>query len=267
VFLEGEPDEGATASDQRLVKLLLPEVAHWAFVSARDKAQVVRAATDMRRASLHLPGMPIFGLVDADQRSQPFPDFIVPWPVAMVENLLLEEEAIFAVIEPYQAAIGSTSPDQIRRELLALANGRRDEEERLRLKALLPSAHLSVDTAVPDEAEAQARTILDSYVEQLRTLDLSALQEQVHHEVEGIIATGQQLDRFHGKRLLRSWYGKSGLANAGLGWNALLTELARRGAESDRVRTLAGAAMARIRLYFPLDVVIDCCCATARLVM
>lgn len=96
---------------------------------------------------------------------------------------------------------------------------------------------------------------LDSYLEQLRALDLVALQEQVRNEVEGIIAAGQQLDRFHGKHLLRSWYGKSGLADAGLGWNAFLTELARRAAESDRVRTLAGAAIDRIRLYFPQDVI------------
>jgi hypothetical protein len=257
VFLEGEPDERATVSDQRLVKLLLPDVAHWAFVSARGKTQVVRAATDMRGASLHLPGMPIFGLVDADQGSQSLPDFIVQWPVAMVENLLLDVDVIFAVIEPYQAVTGPTSPEQIYRELLALADGRREEEERLRLKALLPSAHLSGDTAVPDEAEARARIILDSYLEQLRALDLSALQERVRHEVEAIIASGQQLDRFHGKRLLRSWYGKNGLADAGLGWNAFLTELARRAAESDRVHTLAGAAIDRIRLYFPQDV-IDC---------
>lgn len=143
VFLEGEPDQGATASDQRLVKLLLPEVAHWAFVSARGKAQVVRAATDMRAASLHLPGMPIFGLVDADQGSQALPDFVVPWPVAMVENLLLDIDAMVAVNEPYQAATGPTSAEQIRRELLALADGRRDDEERLRFKGLLPRAPLS----------------------------------------------------------------------------------------------------------------------------
>lgn len=67
VFIEGEPDDGAKATDERITRVLLPGVAHWALIPTQGKYQVIKAAKEMRAAELHLPGMPVFGLVDDDQ--------------------------------------------------------------------------------------------------------------------------------------------------------------------------------------------------------
>lgn len=75
----------------------------------------------MRRSELRLPGIPVFGLVDADQGNVPLPNYIIAWPVAMMENLLLDEEAIYHLIKPYPNICELRSPAAVRQSLLDLA--------------------------------------------------------------------------------------------------------------------------------------------------
>ena len=39
VFIEGEPDAGSTASDQRIIKILVPRIEHWAVIPSHGKSQ------------------------------------------------------------------------------------------------------------------------------------------------------------------------------------------------------------------------------------
>ena len=253
VFVEGEPDDGAKATDERIIKLLLPAMAHWALVPSKGKAQVVKAASDMRAAQLHLPGMPVFGLVDNDQGSTTLPDYVIPWPVAMLENLLLDIEALNVVVAPYAAAVGLHSTAEIKRSLLELADQQIEDEKRLRVRERLPRMTLFADSADLATAETNANSILASYVTKLRQIDMDALEKEIGATVKGIVDGGEQLERFHGKNLLRKWYDKY-FSSVGIGWNPFLIEVARHASLGQRVEQLATPAIDRIRLYFPSEV-------------
>lgn len=250
VFIEGEPDDGAKATDERITRVLLPSVAHWALIPTQGKQQVIKAATEMRAAELHLPGMPVFGLVDDDQGTVGTPDFVVSWPVCMLENLLLDPEAISVVVAPYAGAVGLNTPAEIRRSLLELANLQVGEEKRLRVKSRLPRAALSVDIADHTTAEAYINSAATEYLDKIKRINLAALQQEVDATVQGIVDRDEQLERFHGKKLLRAWYDKY-FNSVGMGWNPFLVELARHAEQSERLKRLAIPAVDRIRLYFP----------------
>jgi len=252
VFIEGEPDDGAKATDERIARILLPDVAHWALIPTQGKPQVIKAAKEMRAAKLHLPGMPVFGLVDDDQGTTGTPDFVVSWSACMLENLLLDPEALSTIVGPYSAAVGLSTPAEIRRSLLDLAALQIEEEKRLRLKDRLPRATLAVDASDIMSAEKYINETAADYLKKIKAIDLAGLQRNVEAVVQGIVDRGEQLERFHGKKLLRAWYDKY-FKGIGIGWNPFLIELARHASQGERLQRLAAPAIDRIRLYFPPD--------------
>jgi hypothetical protein len=265
VFVEGEPDDGARATDERILKILLPEAAHWALIASKGKSQVVKAVTEMRQSELNLPGIPVFGLVDNDQGASELPDFVLPWPVAMMENLLLDEEAIREVASLYPGIVQLGSAKAIRDSLLQLAVDQAGEERRLRLRERLPTETFSADSSDPKLVEASIEDAVRRYRSKLGKIDLAGLQAAVDAEVQAIVDGGEQLERFHGKKLLRAWYDKY-FKNSGIGWNPFLIELARHTANGERAARLTNPAVARIKLYFPdgLTPVLERCPASDR---
>jgi predicted ATPase len=250
VFIEGEPDDGAKATDERITRILLPAVAHWALIPTQGKQQVIKAAKEMRAAELHLPGMPVFGLVDDDQGTSGTPDFVVSWPVCMLENLLLDPESISVVAAPYAGAVGLTTPDEVQKSLIDLANLQIEEEKRLRLRSRIPRASPAVDIGDLATAEKKVNAIAAEYLRKIRGIDLATVQREVDTVVQGIVSRGEQLERFHGKKLLRAWYDKY-FSSVGIGWNPFLIEIARHATQRERLHRLATPAVDRIRLYFP----------------
>ena len=71
VFIEGEHDASHAATDQRLIKQLLPATRHWATVPSHGRNQVVSAVKNMRDARLHLPGIPFSDLSMATSMRRP----------------------------------------------------------------------------------------------------------------------------------------------------------------------------------------------------
>lgn len=103
VYLEGEVPAAKPISDQRLIELLVPEAKGWVLVSTGGRGTAVKAATALRQAAVEsLPGVPVFALVDSDQAMAADEDHIISWPVAMIENLLLDPDAIWEVLAPHQ---------------------------------------------------------------------------------------------------------------------------------------------------------------------
>jgi len=250
VFIEGEPDHGAKATDERLIRLLLPETSHWALVPSKGKSQVIKSASEMRHSEIHLPGLPVFGLVDDDQGNVPLPDFVVAWPVTMVENLLLDEEALYEVLRPYVEMVGLRSSSDVRSSLLNVATRQIEEEKRLRLKEILPRETLAVDTSDLSAAQGHIQEATARFLAKITNLDLRGLAETIDVEVQGIVDRGEQLERFHGKKLLRAWY-DTNFSKIGIGWNPFLIELSRYAAAGSRIKRLGTPAIDRIRLYFP----------------
>ncbi len=251
VLIEGEPDIGATASDERLLRLIVPDVAHWALVPMSGKSQVVKSAVDMRR-DLHLPGVPVFGLVDADVPTDlALPDFVVTWPVSMVENLLLDVGAVWDVLAPYQSVVGLDGEDAIRIALREIAAAQRDDEVQRRFQARLPHRTLRATSPNMDALRTELVGEVDEFLDRVRSKDPATLLAESTAAVDELLADERYLEGFHGKRLLRAFYDRYGIDHAGLGWNAFLTQLARAAADRPRSVGFTQPAIDKIRLYFP----------------
>lgn len=251
VFLEGEAERPGVASDARLTALLLPETRSWALVPGRAKHDVIEAVQQLRHQDLDLPGMPVFGLVDADRDQPPDDDHIIVWPVAMIENLLVDADAIHQALEPFGAQTSATDPKAVRAVIDHLVAGRVEDEVRLRVQRRLPVGRLHLCPAQVDDAEQVARTQTAKWLSKLQELDVTALTEEARAEVAVIRSAGHELDRFHGKRLLRALYNELHVRDAGLSVSAFHIAVAAHAVGTERVQRLAHPAVQRVQLYFP----------------
>lgn len=253
VFLEGEPDAGALGSDERYIRLLLPETRHWALVAARDKRAVIEAANRLRSSELALPGQPVFGIVDADRDTGALPDYVVTWPVTMIENLLLDPSAIARALSGFDAVTGIRDAEDAERSLLEIARDRRDEEIALRVQRALPVRRIALKPDDLDDVGQALDGITSDYRSRLEGIDLDALRRTASEEVDEIIGSDSMLKRFHGKRILHTFHQRHHVGQAGLSKPAFATKLAMECAGSDRVNSLAGPTLESIRLFFPAD--------------
>jgi ABC-type multidrug transport system ATPase subunit len=252
VFLEGEEERNGLASDGRLVASLLPQTKSWALVPGRSKREVIDAVSKLRQGELDLPGTPVFGLVDADSDGAPAIDYVVAWPVTMVENFLLDPAAIHDVLAPFGAQTRATSPRVVRDALEAAAKRRVADEVRLRVQRQLPIGRLTLKPDELDRAQDVATDASKKWLDRLQALDVHSVAAAARAEVDVIAANDQMLERFHGKKILQSIYQDLRVADAGLSRSAFSLMLADHEASRQRAGLLANDALARIRLFMPL---------------
>lgn len=250
VFVEGEPDRRGGSSDAQLITRLLPQTATWALVPTRSKTKVVDAVRNLRHDDLNLPGTPVFGLVDADRDDDTGDDHVVAWPVAMIENLLLDVEAIYQALLPHCAENTLLNIDAVQDALERTVHGRVEDEVRLRVDRHLKHGYLRVTASDLERLDAVAVEQAQAWVAKLRKQDLAQLESVARAEVDEIIRTGTQLDRFHGKKILRAVYQEL-TVDGRPGWAAFTTAIAGHVADRDHTRELTAAALRRITLYFP----------------
>ncbi len=250
VFVEGEAERPGATSDARLTTLLLPETRAWALVPSRSKRDVIEAVERLRQQDLDLPGMPVFGLVDTDRDQPPTDDHVILWPVAMIENLLLDEEAIFHTLQIFGSP-ATTSRTTVADVLDRAARGRADEEVRLRVQRHLPVGRLELAPERFADAERAAKEQTDNWLQRLKALDLEQLTAAARKEVDDILSQGTQLERFHGKRILRAVYDELARRHTGLSVAAFQFAVAERIVGTDRLERLTRPAISQIRLYFP----------------
>ena len=255
VFVEGEEERAGLSSDVRVMTNLLPSTRSWALVPGRSKREVVSAVERLRGDGLNLPGTPVFGLVDADQDDVGPAEHVVAWPVAMIENLLLDADAIFAALSPFGVQTGARSPQFVRSLLNEAAAGREADEVRLRVQRHLPVGRLSLRADDPRDAATVGRLELDRWIERIEKLDVGRLEEEARAEVRLIIEGGTQLDRFHGKKILRTVFDRLGVAKAGLGHAAFALLIADQGPARTRAQALVEPALIKIRLFMPSGLV------------
>lgn len=253
VFVEGESDDGfSPVTDERLLKLLVPWTSHWAIAPARGRTDVINASAALRGAALHLPGMPVFGLIDSDTDAEGLPDYVVPWPVAMIENLLLDAGQLWTLIEPYSALTNLHSAAEVESSFRDIAEARVDEEIRLRIKQSLPGKWIAVQEENAMAIEAALQRQFDDLHAAVEAADPAEVASSARARVEEILQSDQATERFHGKAFLRGFYRKHDLGQA-FSWAGFLTECARVVGEGGRAERLALPAVERIRLYFPPD--------------
>lgn len=253
LFVEGEPDRPGVSSDAGLLTQLVPSVAGWSVVSAGSKPQVVDAVRKLRHDQLNLAGTPVFGLVDADRESSTGHEHVIAWPVAMIENLLLDPDAIYSALRPFGAQTKAISPAIVRAALNRAAASRFDDEVRLRVQEHLKPQTLRAhpaDLENPGQLEALASREAGAWVDKLRSMDYAAVRAAARADVEAIVEAGTQLDRFRGKEILRAVYDSLGVAGTH-SHAAFPSAVAVHAAEQPRTSRLTASALHKISLYFP----------------
>jgi hypothetical protein len=239
-------------SDARLTALLLPETRSWALVPSRSKRDVAEAVTRLRQQNLDLPGMPVFGLVDADRDQATTDDHVIPWPVAMIENLLLDNEAIYRALQVF-GNTAAHSPAAVTEALERVARARVEDEVRMRVEQHLPIGRLELATERFAEPELAAKEQADKWLDRVKKLDLEELTASAKANVDEILAQGVHLERFHGKRILRAVFDDLGVKNTGLSVSAFHFSIADKVVGTDRLERLTRSAIDQIRLYFPSE--------------
>ncbi len=255
VFIEGQRAGGRRSSDQRLIEVLIPEAAGWVTAPASGKGQSVSNARVLREAARdEMPGLPVFALVDADQRTTDLPDWVIAWPVAMVENLLLDANAIWDFLTPHRERVSVGSAADVDGALRRIARERRAEEIRLRTTASIPPLWLFVsasDEESAGEAEALAHEALTAHF--AKHGGVTALQASLAAAaalVDSILATGDELERFHGKLILEE-FRRTHCSGLHLPEEIFVYEIARHARDGARLRQLVAKPVAQIRGYVP----------------
>lgn len=251
VFLEGEAERSGVSSDIRVVTSLLPQTRAWALVPGRAKRDVITAVQRLRQEGLELPGTPVFGLVDADTDGMTNDEHVITWPVAMVENLLLDAQAIHAVLAPFGAQTLAGSVPAVQAVLDQAARDQTEDEVRLRVQRQIPIGRLSLRPDQLQDASAVAHNESERWLGRLTALDLPALTAAAQVEVEAISAAGTQLDRFHGKKILQSVYRSLQVKDAQLAYAPFVLLLSAHERAQQRAGAVARESLERIRLFIP----------------
>lgn len=253
LFVEGEFERRGVNADSRLMSMLFAETRSWAVVPSNSKRSVIDATRRLRMDGLELPGVPVFGLVDADQDVAPEDQFVIAWQVAMIENLLLDPVAIFSALEPFGAQTRATNVDAVTATLARVIDSRFDDEVRLRIKNQLPVGRLDADPLTLDGLDDTARADAEKWVASVKRIATTELVEGARSAVEAIVANETQAERFHGKRILHAVYDALQVAEAGVGKSAFALMLAAQDATQERAARLGAKSMNSIRYYFPRE--------------
>lgn len=251
VFMEGEEERAGLASDSRLVATLLPTTAPWATVPGRSRSEVEAAVGRLRHEGIHLPGSPVFGLVDGDSDSTTANEYVFTWPVAMVENFLLDADAIYGALKPFGSQTAAQSVSVVQIALDQAANTRVEDEVRLRVQRALPVLRLALRPNQISDIDAVTDTEVAKWRERVASLNLTELETKARTEVNQIQLNGSTLDRFHGKKIFRDVFGRLRVSQAGVGQSAFALLVANQDAAKDRASKLAIQSIDKIRFFFP----------------
>jgi 3-hydroxyacyl-CoA dehydrogenase len=178
----------------------------------------------------------------------------------MLENLLLDAEAIWRVLVPYTGNLLLKSQEDVTRTLRAIATGQMESEIRLRVARHLPVAHIRPSALDRATAMSTVESECQKQKAALDAIDFEAVVREARQAVETIVSDESELERFHGKNIIDAWLREQDICDrTGLSRNAFLTQLAQEAARSARTQRLTSEAIDKIRLYFPggLEALLD----------
>jgi len=260
VFIEGVQPSAKGISDRRIVEALMPEAAGWVLVPAGGRTEAIRSATRLRDvASDNLPNIPVFALIDADQAILSDPDYAISWPVAMIENLLLDPVAIWNLLYPVRDRVPTLrSASDIEAELREIARDMREDEIRLRVGASIKPMRVTIEPTDPAAAEAAIVAARTEFDEQLGAVGgaegVSAVVEKAREAVDSILAEGRELEAFRGKEILKAFHDRHG-NRAGINYPAFVYGLAEKVKAESRLNGLVSVPVRRIQRYVPPELV------------
>lgn len=255
VFIEGNRPMAKGTSDQRMLELLMPEAASWVLVPTGGRSEAVRSARGLREvAPDNLPGIPVFCLVDADQATAGDPDYTISWPVAMIENLLLDPDAIWELLAPHRERLSLTGKADVEAELRQIARTLRDDEVRLRVNSLIKPLRITVQPTDSGAVESAIKLAHQQVDDQIANIggagEITAVVVEAQEAVDRILQEGRELEAFRGKQILKAFHDRYG-NRAGFSYPGFAYTLAQKVKEGSRLNRLVAVPVRRIQRYVP----------------
>ncbi|WIW88098.1 ATP-binding protein [Sphingobium sp. V4] len=254
LFIEGEfASDTNKHTDIGLLELMLPDFRGYAFVPSRGRTQAISGAERLRRAAAEQEHpITAYALVDADYESTDQP-WVFPWPVCMVENLLLDPQSIAVVLKPYVPHGALASAEAVRQSLMLVAQGLRDEEIRRRLKTVAGTATIRPNIAVAgNEISVDIGSVdFDREAQNMR-IRVDAQKGAVLADIDQELLDGSALSRFSGKQILQGFFASHAQKFFPKMPNFTFA-LAQQIAVSGFATRLVAEAIRRVNSYFPVE--------------
>ena len=211
-----------------------------------------RLGAEVRRlTSADLPrehyGFDVVGVVDADRSGDSELPGIVTWPVCMIENLLLDRQAIADAVNRIDPA-RFLSVDEADTLLAEEAERMRIDEVRPRVQQALKPVTVRIDgTSVAEVREKLAAAQVRVAAVVPDDEELASIIAAAEAEVDSELRDGSYLERFRGKLLLHAAFGR--LRLHGVSYEDFCYRLAAEGARSRRTRDLLATVFSGIDAY------------------
>ena len=208
VCIEGDADVTTKPTDLRLFQILYPRSTAFTFIPTGGKGEVIKIVTKLRE---FLPEqsfkIKIYGLTDMDQAKGGI-DGIFTLPVCMIENLLLNGQALLA----YLQSVGITTfptKEELIKELNTIGASLKDEEISYRVMRELGSHTVRL---IGKDVN-QLKSLIGEEISKVQALlpDDTQTQEKITkitNDVDQIIKDSKSLQLFRGKAILGEFYNK-----------------------------------------------------------
>ena len=196
------------------------------------------------------PSLKAVALMDRDvDESDPGLTDVMLLPVAMVENLLVDPEVIFAAIVTVRHKTTFKTVEEITASLESILDRLTDHEVNRRVKAALP-----VKTFRLTEPISEARRQVDVFVETLTTElsdeRINSLRESAKGIVERLVSQKQRREFFDGKLILNEFY-KQHLHATGMSKEIFVYECAREASKRQSVSNFVETLFATLGIVNP----------------
>jgi hypothetical protein len=173
----------------------------------------------------------------------------------MIENLLLDAEAMWAVLEPHRELVQLRSEADVDQALRAIAEELVDDEIRLRVPTLARPVSARISAAREDEvpgAVNDARARLTERLDALEEGGLAAEFEEAKAAVVRIREGGRELEFFRGKTIFDEFYERHAKA-INVSKKAFGYAVAREAVKRVRLQQLVAPAVMRIEEFIPSE--------------
>ena len=152
------------------------------------------------------PNLKAVALLDRDTLQEaPSNPKVIFLPVSMVENLLIDPDAVFRAIATVRHKTTFQSPDDVARAIDEILDGMLDHEVSRRVKAAIPARTFRLADPIA-EARRQVEVFAESLLGTLSQEHFAGLAKEAAHTVEGLKAASKRRELYDGKKLIDEFF-------------------------------------------------------------
>jgi ABC-type multidrug transport system ATPase subunit len=247
IVVEGarEKDTKKVVSDRKLYRALHPGFDGVTLISGGGKSEAMALRRVLQDALVTFAlNLRVVALLDRDMYTGSPGDGVELLPVAMIENFLLDSDAIWEAIQSIVEKTRFSTVDDVVIALDDIANSIERDELGRRTAAALGSSHFHPPTDI-----ARIESAVAAYIAEVGarygTSDIEATRGLAQEYIAKLRSENRRREEFHGKSLLDAFY-RMHLSQTGLAKVVFTFEAARHARRRKSVVSFFDALFARI---------------------